>query len=210
MSELKKILEDCKQKYGEEFMKAVFELAIDLPRCCEQKNREIKHKELNEEDAVRYFEELYKAFIYFLSNNDVLTDDKFRENHFDTLKERSNIDPDVDECPLDYYFEYLDKKYSLDIYDDYESCNFDPDYFDFSEDIVICELYQEREYYGDTTPRLSVTFAYDKKAKKCVELISLCRNSFANINPIVVRSIEDEQAFGRVLKRVTENNGEVL
>lgn len=210
MSELKKKLEECSKAYGGEFMKAFFELAIELPRLCEQKSREIKYKELNEEDAVKYFEELYKAFKCFLSNNDVFTDDKFRKNHFETLKERSNIDPDIDECPLDYYFEYLGKKYSLDIYDDYESCNFDPDYFDFSEDIVICELYQEREYYGDTTPRLSVTFAFDKKTKKCVELISLCRNSFTNINPIVVRTIEDEETFSRVLKRVTENNKEVL
>lgn len=161
-----------------------------------------KFVELSEENAIKYFVELYSAFKNFLKNNDVLEDNKYMQVYDEVIRfiENSNFE---NEC-FCYYFEYEGKKYGLNISDDLEFLGYNQKHFNFSEDIVFCELFQFGNLSKIEYATLASTFAYDKKENKCVELFDLSYFSDSKIKITKILESENDEAFDRVLKRVKE------
>ena len=162
-----------------------------------------KTVELSEEDAVKYFGELYRAFREFLRDLNVLKNNEYKKIHQETINSmnRGNFN---DDSIFDYYFEQDGKKYTIDIYDNPDEFAFDPGYFNFSEDVVICDIYQYIDSYSTANIKLGATIAYDKKQNKCIALIHVTRYSYNNLKLPIIKELQDEQTFDRVLKRATE------
>lgn len=159
--------------------------------------------ELSENEAVKYFEELYRAFLDFLKNNEVLKYDLYREIHQETINSMERRDYN-DDSIFDYYFSFKGNKYSLDMYDNPAEFAFDPAFFNFSDDVIICEVYQHSRFYSVNNIKIGATFAYDKKQHKCVALININRHTYKYTKLPVIKELQDEDAFDRVLRRTTE------
>ena len=131
-----------------------------------------KTVELSEEDAVKYFGELYRAFREFLRDLNVLKNNEYKKTHQETINSmnRGNFN---DDSIFDYYFEQDGKKYTMDIYDNPDEFAFEPGFFNFSEDVVICDIYQYIDSYSTANIKLGATIAYDKKQNKLANLCGI-------------------------------------
>lgn len=167
----------------------------------------IEYKDMNEEDARKYFEKLYQAFKRFINNDKNMYDYNL---HFDwsNVENRhiENMFNDFDENECDYYF--IDNKndnemYTLDMSHDIDDFGYNYVYFmskykDIYDNLYCCDMSVYRRYFEYDDIYSSIMFLYDKKEGKVVEILNLEFLNPTINNKKTISHVEDEKILEKI------------
>ena len=165
---------------------------------------EINYLELREEDAKKYFEKSYGLFRRVINKDESIYDYNL---HFDwsivEKRHRDAICNDYNEN--DFYFIDNKEKYGLDISHDIDNFGYNADFFRFKyediyDDLYCCTVYTYRNYFEYDDMRSEVTFLYDRKNDKVVEILDISRYGLATNDKKTIRTIDPIRLSRRVLK----------
>ncbi len=173
--------------------------------------RKIEYSNMKEEDAIKYFESLYKSFKRVINNDEKVFEYGF---HFDwnNIEKRhtENLNNEFDEDERDYYF--IDKnnkceKYTLDISHDIDNFGYNDEYYklnykDIYDNLYCCSICAYRKYYEYDDIYLEFTFIYDKKEDKLVDILEL---NF--VNPLIsntkkISHVTDRKVFQKIISNI--------
>ena len=164
----------------------------------------VECKELNEEEAKKYFEKLYQVFKRFINKDKDMYDYNL---HFDwsniEKRHKENMLNDFDEDERDYYF--IDNKsnkemYALDMSHDIDNFGYNKAYFkkkykDIYDNLYCCDISVYREHFEYDDIYSSIMFLYDKEAGKVVEVLDINFMNPRINNMKTIRRVKDEKVL---------------
>jgi len=167
--------------------------------------------ELDERKCRNYYIKMFNIFQKYINNSNEIFDfgirfgwDMIKLANEEFAKECDAESTCVGSPLADFYFRYEGKYYALDISDDFERFGYANPYF-YNDNLFMCEI---REYYNVIEyegKRLSMTFVYDKKANKVIEIFELMYYYPQLYGQYQTIKEGNKQSLQRILKQRTNN-----